>query len=176
MAKLKLAMLRSSASAELHDPLSGLEQVFERAERSLRSITFQISPPSLHDLGLVAALQWLGEDIARQHGIVVRIEDNDSPAVPDDRVRVLLFRAVRELLVNAATHAHVREATVRLDRRDGRVRITVEDTGAGFDSSDFDQQGSGLFGVQEQLKYVDGTVEIVSAAARGTRVTLTAPA
>jgi PAS domain S-box-containing protein len=175
LAKMRLAVLRSSASVELHDPLSGIEQLVERADRSLRSITYQISPPSLHDLGLVAAIEWLAEDIGRKHGIPVRVRDDGSPGVADERIRVILFRAVRELLVNAATHAYAHEATVRLECQDDFVRITVEDDGIGFDEVDADGRGYGLFGIREQLKCVDGNIEIASAPGLGTKVTLTAP-
>jgi PAS domain S-box-containing protein len=176
LAKMKLSMLRSSASIELHDPLSGIEQLVECADRSLRSITFQISPPSLHDLGLVAALEWLGEDIGKKYGIAVRVEDDGSPAIADERIRVILFRAVRELLINTATHAHVSDVSVKLARQDGLMRITVADAGAGFDTTNVDGRGYGLFGIREQLKHVDWNVAVVSAPGQGTTVTLTAPA
>jgi PAS domain S-box-containing protein len=176
LVKLKLSMLRSSVSAELHEPLGGIEELVERADRSLRSITFQISPPSLHDLGLVAALQWLGEDIGRKYGIDVRIEEDDFPRVGDGRVRVILFRAVRELLINTAIHANVGEVSVQLRGQDGHVQVSVHDAGAGFDATDFDQRGYGLFGIREQLRYVDGQMKIESVVGRGTKVTLTAPA
>ncbi len=176
LTKMKLSMLHNSASAELHEPLSGIVRLVERADRSLHSITFRISPPSLHDLGLVAALQWLGEDIGMKYGIDVRIEDHDSPGVADERTRMILFRAVRELLLNAATHANVREMAVRLARQGGLVRITVEDAGTGFDTADPEPHGYGLFGIREQLKYIAGIMHIASAPGRGTTVTLTAPA
>jgi PAS domain S-box-containing protein len=174
LAKMKLSVLRSSASVELHDPLIGIEQLVEQADRSLRSITYQISPPSLHDLGLVAALEWLADDIGARYGVDVRIEDDASPHVADERIRVILFRAVRELLVNAATHANVREVAVRLARQDGLVRITVEDVGAGFDTADLDRRGYGLFGIGEQLKHVGGNLHVESVPGRGTTVTMTA--
>lgn len=176
LAKMKLSMLRSSASVELHDPLNGIEQLVERADRSLRSITFQISPPSLHDLGLSAALQWLAEDVGRKYAIEVRVEDDDSPGIADERIRVILFRAVRELLINAATHARVRDAVVRLSGRDHRVEVSVSDSGVGFDMTDVDRRGYGLFGIREQLKYVNGSIHIDSNLGRGTTVTLNAPA
>ncbi len=175
LAKMKLATLRSSASIELHDALSGIEQFVERADRSLRTITFQISPPSLHDLGLVAALQWLGEDIREKYAIDVRVEDDASPGVADERIRVILFRAVRELLINAATHSGVREAIVRLEIQGERIRIKVTDAGSGFDTTGVDWRGYGLLGISEQLKYVGGSMKIASVPGRGTTVTLTAP-
>jgi PAS domain S-box-containing protein len=176
LARIKLSTLRSSAGVELHDPLSGIEQLVERADRSLRSITFQISPPSLHDLGLFAALLWLGENVGKEHGIAVLVEDDDSPAVADERVRVILFRAVRELLVNAARYAHVPGVAVRLSRHEDLVRITVRDAGDGFDTADAERRGYGLLGIREQLKYIGGTLQITSAPGQGTSVTLTAPA
>lgn len=175
LAKLKLATLRTSASSELCAQLCAIEQLAEQADRSLRSITFQISPPSLHDLGLVAALQWLAEDIGKRYGVVVQVEDDDSPAVGDERARVILFRAVRELLVNAATHAGVHAATVSLSGKDGLVCISVQDAGSGFDPVERDRKGYGLFGIREQLKYVGGEIMIRSSPGLGATVVLTAP-
>lgn len=176
LAKLRLSALRASAAPEMREPLVAIEGLVERADRSLRNITFQISPPTLHDLGLVAALQWLGEDIHRKYGISVRIEDEDSPEVPNEITRVFLFRAVRELLINVATHANVSETVVRLNRQNGFVRITVEDTGAGFDTSDLDRRGHGLLGIREQLRYIDGSMQVVSVPGQGTKVTIIAAA
>ncbi len=175
LAKMKLAKLRTSATSELCTQLSAIEQLAEQADQSLRSITFQISPPSLHDLGLVAALQWLAEDVGKRYGVRVLVKDDDSPAVADEQIRVILFRAVRELLVNAATHAGVHEATVQLSGQDGLVRISVQDSGLGFDPVDRDRKGYGLFGIREQLKYVGGEIQIRSSLGLGTTVVLTAP-
>lgn len=63
LAKMKLSALRLSSSADQHAPLDRIERLVEQADRSRRSITYKISPPSLHDLGLVPALQWLAEDL-----------------------------------------------------------------------------------------------------------------
>lgn len=174
LAKMMLATLRNSSSADLHGPLNRIELLVEQADRSLRSITFRLGPPSLHDLGLVPALQWLAEDFGDRYGLAVRIDDEATPAVADDRLRVILFRAVRELLVNAATHAGAQGVLVRLRAREDQLRISVEDEGAGFDCGE-DFQGYGLFGIREQLKHVGGSMHIDSVPGRGTTVALTAP-
>jgi PAS domain S-box-containing protein len=175
LAKMKLSALRGSSSADLHDPLARIERLVEHADRSLRAITFQLSPPSLHDLGLVPALEWLAEDIGGRYGLDVRIEDQASPAVADERIRVVLFRAVRELVLNAATHAGAREARVWLGSEESLLRITVEDEGTGFDAAGVDSRGHGLFGIREQLKHLGGSMHIDSAPGRGTTVALTVP-
>jgi signal transduction histidine kinase len=97
------------------------------------------------------------------------------PLVSDDRLRVILFRAVRELLINTVTFAHAREARVRLGSADGLLRITVEDEGIGFDAAEGSDRGHGLFGIREHLRHVGGSMDIDSVPGRGTTVTLRVP-
>lgn len=175
LAKLKLSMLRGTVGVEFRDPLTGIEQLVDRADRSLRSITFQISPPSLHDLGLVAALEWLADDMQERHGLAVTIEDSSSPAVVDEKVRVILFRAVRELLTNVATHAGTGAVTVRLKDAGKFIVISVADAGVGFDAEALDARGYGLFGIGEQLRQIKGSLQVESTVGGGSTITLTAP-
>ena len=175
LAKMKLAALRSSAATELHDPLLQIERLVEQADLSLRTISFQLSPPSLHDLGLVPALEWLAEDIGGRHQLSVRIEDAGIPDLTDPHRRVILFRAVRELLLNAATHAQAGHATVKLTADGKRLHIVVADDGHGFDAAALDHEGYGLFGIREQLGHLGGKLKIDSAPGRGTSVSLTMP-
>jgi len=175
LTKMKLSALRGSSSTDLCDPLTRIEHLVEQADRSLRSITYRLSPPSLHDLGLVPALRWLAEDLGGRYGLDVRIEDEGTPAVADDRIRVILFRAVRELLINTATHAGASEARVWLSSEDSTLRITVADEGAGFDAGEVGLPGYGLLSIREQLRHVGGSMRIDSALGRGTTVMLTAP-
>lgn len=175
LTKLKLSALRGSPGADLHAPLSRIEQLVEQTDHSLHSITLQLSPPALHDLGLVPALEWLAEDVTSQDGFVVRVEDPERTTVPDDRTRVLLFRAVRELLINAVTHARARLATVTVGTVQRQVQVVVEDDGIGFDPSRVEAEGYGLFGIREQLRHAGGSMSIDSAPGRGTRVSMRLP-
>jgi len=175
LAKMKLVALRDSSQAELRGPLRQIEDLVEQADMSLRTITYQLSPPSLHDLGLVPALEWLAEDIGGRYELDVRIDDRGIPALPDVRMRMILFRAVRELLLNTAAHAHAHTASVRLEADAKRLSITVEDDGQGFDAAAWDHEGYGLFGIREQMGHLGGSMQVVSAPGRGTTVTLAIP-
>ena len=175
LTKLRLADLRDLPDAELRGSLSAIERLVEATERSLRSITFRLSPPSLHDLGLVAALKWLAEDVTRQYGLAVSIEDAQETLVADERLRVVLFRATRELLLNAATHSGAKGVVITLKPSKSRLRIDVSDDGRGFDVTAVEFQGYGLFGIREQLRHAGGSVRVDSVLGRGTRVTLSAP-
>ncbi len=175
LARMKLAALRSESGVELGAALLRIEHLVEQADRSLRSITYQLNPPSLHDLGLLPALQWLAEDVSARYDLDVRVEEVESPAPLDERMRAILFRAVRELVHNCARHACANEVRVQLRTLDGRQYVRVEDDGSGFDSERVELVGYGLFGIREQLKHVGGSLQIDSGPGRGTRVTLHAP-
>ena len=175
LARMKLAGLRAGAGAELRGSLGGIEELIEQADLSLRSVAARISPPALHDLGLVAALGWLAEDMSIQHGLAVRIEAEDAPEVAEDRVRVILHRAIRELLSNVVLHSCVRNAVVRIDQVGSSVRVVVHDEGVGFDAKDGERRGYGLRGIDEQIQYIGGALQVESSPSAGTKVTLTAP-
>jgi len=175
LAKIKLSMLRTRQSAALNEALKCIEQLVVSAELSLRLITQQISPPALHDLGLVPALHWLCEDLQKQYGLSVLLSGDDSPAISDGPVRVLMFHAVRELLVNVARHSSVRLATLHIQRSSGSIEIVVQDLGSGFDLDVLRHHGDGLFAMRQQMHYIGGTIEINSSVGVGTCVTLTAP-
>lgn len=175
LAKLRLATLREATTPELHASLNGIIQLMEVIDGSLRGITYRISPPSLHDLGFVEALHWLVESMAAQHQFEVDFEVVEPVVVMDEWARVILFRAVRELLSNVLLHARVLRARLRIERRGTDVLITVSDLGLGFDAADFDQHGYGLFGIREQCRYIGATLTVQSEPGAGTTVVLCAP-
>jgi len=185
LAKMEIEALRNSSSVDGQAVLERIERLVEQADSSLCSITYQICPPSLHDLGLVPALEWLAEDFSYRYRLDVRIEDAGIPALTDERVRIILFRAVRALLMNTATHAGATEVLVWLGPEDGSLRITVKDDGAGFDSAGFESagfvggmvgsEGYGLYGIREQVRHLGGSMRVDSVPGRGTTVELLAP-
>lgn len=101
-------------------------------------------------LGAMATEIVVAEDLGARFGVEIEWCDENCPAVQDEVVRMLLFRAVRELLINTATRAGVRTTTVRLGRSADRELVTVEDRGCGFDAEDCEAHGCGLFGIREQ--------------------------
>ncbi|MCX5719401.1 MAG: ATP-binding protein [Nitrospirae bacterium] len=141
---------------------------------------FELSPPILYELGIEAAVEWLAEQIKEQHNIMVEFEDDNQSKPLDDDIRVLLFQAVRELLVNVVKHSQAHKAKVSVQKDGGNIRIHVEDNGIGFDSSKIYSysdrtRGFGLFSIRERLDYLGGYFTIASEPGYGTRVTLGAP-
>jgi len=181
VSKMKLGALRESGSgAGLEERIDDIRDLIEQAIRETRSLIFKISSPILYELGFEAAVGWLAEEMEKQHSIPSRYLDDGQPKPLDDDIRVLLFQAVSELLVNVAKHARAHQVEIRTESDGGRIRVVVEDNGIGLQPSEIcdrwgKNQGFGLFSIRERLKHVDGSLEVKSLPGMGTRVTVTAP-
>jgi signal transduction histidine kinase len=141
----------------------------------------QLSPPVFHEKGLAGGLEWLGRQAYRNYGLTVFL-DLDRTLEPDtEAVRMFLFEAVRELLLNAAKHAKVKEARVRMGPfSPSEMQITVEDSGVGFDPAKLESdaslaEGLGLFSIRERLNFLMGRLEISSSPGHGSTFTLVVP-
>ncbi len=172
---MRLAFLRDS----LRDPAlvaeaKEIEKVISEADERVSSLSFELSPPLLHDVGLVAAAQWLAEDIESRFGLHVIVEDAGDRSLLDEAARTTLFRALRELLLNVSKHARTDKACVRFWRDDRFLKVVVEDEGVGFTSKD-ESRGYGLLSIRERVNHLGGSMQIESAPGEGTRIYLTAP-
>lgn len=181
ISKIKLGVIKSTREGERLDPqIDEVRRLIEQAIQDTRSLIFEISSPILYELGFEAALEWLAEQVQKQHGIQSNYEDDGADKPLDDDIRALLFQSVGELLINAAKHARPKHIRV-VSRRSGEfINVGVEDDGIGFDVSETgmvrgEGMGFGLFSIRERLKYVGGRLEISSARGAGTHVTLIAP-
>jgi PAS domain S-box-containing protein len=159
----------------------GVESILQEALDASRSLTVELSPPVLHETGLIGGLNWLVSRMLEQHHFAVRLRA-DSKAEPlAEEMRLLLFECVRELLLNAVKHAGVREADVVLMRPgDGEIKVIVRDQGKGFNLDVVvkrrpEQISFGLFSIQERLAHLGGRMDIETAPGRGTQVTVVAP-
>ena len=181
ISKIKLESLAESvSSAEIAGALDEIRGLIAEIIKSTRSLTFELSPPVLYELGLEAAVEWLVRQAREQHGLTAEFRDDRRPKPVDNDVRVLLFQAVRELLVNVAKHAHANKVKVSTRRVGDEIRVSVADDGVGFDTSRASSQGYtsggfGLFSIHERLGHIGGYLKVESTPGRGTRVSLVAP-
>jgi signal transduction histidine kinase len=178
---MKITELKEARSREDIDRL--VDEVNELLEQSVdhaQSLTFELSPPILYELSFEDALGWLCEQMEDQHKMQITFEDDHELKPLGNDIRVVLFQAVRELLVNIVKHAHTKTASVS-SRKDGTsIHIVVQDKGAGFDPVTIGAHsqrdgGFGLFNIRERLTHLGCHLEIRSAVGQGTRVFIAAP-
>jgi signal transduction histidine kinase len=184
LANIRLGELQKSLPSQCPGfPTTELEKagsLLEQAIRDTHSLTFKISSPILYELGLAAALEWLTEQVQKDHGISTRFISDGRTDKLDDDVRVLLFQAVNELLVNAVKHAQAQNLEVSLRREGMNLKVEVGDDGVGFQMPRIEPHlrercGFGLFSIRERLRPYGGVLEVQSEPGAGTHVILTVP-
>ncbi len=182
ISKIKLDELSKSVSSDdLTETLCEICDCLEQVIQDTRTLTFDLSSPILYELGFEAAVaEWLNEQIQEKYGVKTEFEDDQQPKPLDDDIRVLLFRNVRELLINVVKHSNARNVKVSVSKAGERIIVRVEDDGVGFDPAEAASKAAeratfGLFSIQERLEQLEGHLEIDSAPGRGSRITMTAP-
>jgi PAS domain S-box-containing protein len=178
--KVRLAALRgSTAPGEIDQRTREIRELLDEAIRQTRSLTFELSSPILKELGLESAIRSLSDRMDPGNDVRVHVRTDRRPKPLSADVGVLLYRAVRELLLNVVKHAQAHQVEISVGRVGDQIRILVGDDGVGFDVSQADQLaptgGFGLFSIQEGLGHIGGRLEIDSAPGKGTRALLIAP-
>ena len=182
MAKLNLQFIKDSVTKQsARSAIDGACDMMNEIIDDIRSLTFELSNPILYEIGLEEAIgALLKNEIQDKGGPNCKLISAGGKIELDEDTKVVLFKAIRELLVNVVKHAGAKNIKVGISRRDNEVKVTVEDDGAGFDVSKLGlpsgtKGGFGLFNIRERLEYIGGQLEIESSPARGTRVVMTAP-
>ena len=158
--------------------IAGVRVHLDQIEEQLRRLSHELRPLILDDLGLVPALQFLGEGVARRSGIAVIVKcDREERMAP--LVETALYRIAQEALNNAARHAHASRVTITLLHENGHVRCSIRDDGVGFspdaESTPQGRRGLGLIGIRERITPLSGTFEILSGEKKGTELLVTIP-
>ena len=144
-------------------------KLLEEAIRATRTISFELTPGVLEDFGLQTALQELVKRIVPA-GLSVRLHLLGLNHRLSPQVEIGVYRTVQELLNNVMKHAHATEAVVHVVHETGRLDVSVEDDGCGFEPAAQAGQplaGIGLVGVRNRVALLGGRLAIHSRLGRG---------
>jgi len=183
--KMRLRMVENALAAQdgaALEKIEALRGVVDEALASVRSLSHELRPPLLDELGWEAAISWLCDSVSQRTGLPVAYthEGEEIGRLPP-QVELAAYRVVQEALTNIVRHAKASHASVTSRRIEGGLQLTVEDDGAGFDPdalrrADQPRSGLGLLGMEERAEAVGGHIRIDSAPGRGTRIEITLPA
>jgi PAS domain S-box-containing protein len=179
IARLRLQRAQETQGEESQENLAQVSRLLEASIRNVQSLTFDMSPPALHELGLPHALRSYGRHLSKTHGVAIEYEESGAPAELTSDQKILLFRCARELMVNVVKHADATQIILSLDCEPGRVTVRVEDDGVGFDAAEAlsraptDGAHFGLFSIRERLAAYGGSLDIRSG--QGTVATVFIP-
>lgn len=173
-----LKRLRSQLSGAPQEELNSICGVLDQSLKDIRSLTFEISPPVLYDYGLAAAFDWLASHTAERHGLAVEVIEQGEGVELDQDLQVDIYRAGRELLVNAVKHSMAKKVRIEVVYGNGQVTLSVADDGRGFDTAGVEKGaggGFGLFSLRERLTPLGGELLIESQPGQGSRISLSLP-
>lgn len=157
---------RAGWAATAPEPL----RLLEEAIKATRTISFELTPGILQDFGLCIALEELTKRIAPA-GLPVRLHLTGLDQRLRPPVEITVYRVVQELLNNVLKHAAATEVIVHVAREHGRVEVSVEDNGQGFELAALATRpltGIGLTGVRNRVALLGGALAITSRLGRGT--------
>lgn len=158
------------------DKVHGVVGLADQTIQMVHRIASELRPGILDDLGLAAAIEWLGGDFSRRNGIPCRVDITIAEPRISGRNATALFRIVQEALTNVAHHAHASRASVELWEEDQTLLIRVQDDGIGIsDEQCASPTAFGLIGIRERVQGLRGDVLILGKPDKGTTLLVTIP-
>jgi two-component system sensor histidine kinase DegS len=155
------------------------EQAVEALE-SLRGCAQGLRPRIIDDLGLVAAIEWIGEVLEKDQGIATNVQVSGIDRDISPETQIVLFRIAQEALNNIRKHARASSVTIKVEGKDKDIVMTITDNGQGFEVPERVEEmvGAGrlgLMGMYERAKLLNGDLQISSEPGKGTKLVVTLP-
>jgi signal transduction histidine kinase len=172
--------LPSDSSETLHTQLADANDFVTVLTDQVRSLSLELRPAMLHELGLTSTLRWYVANYLRRHDTRIRFKTDVLPERLPENIEITAYRVVQEALTNVNRHSGATEVDLRITRSNGTIQIVVEDNGRGFDPasvsvSEKAGSGIGLVMMRERISTINGRLDITSRPGEGTRITAEIP-
>lgn len=178
--KMELGVLRDTVHPAQAARLDQVLDLIDDGIRSIRSVTNDLRPSLLDDLGLLPALRSLVTDFSDRSGIVTELVAPTVLPALSAEAELALFRALQEALSNITRHADASSVAITMTMRDSELHLRVHDNGRGPPSEDsadtFERNGHmGLAGMRERISALGGQVRFTADPRGGALLELDLP-
>ena len=181
-AEIALMQQEKQDTAEIKRSLESIIDIAQGAVEEIRRISRNLRPSMLDNLGILPTISWLRREFESSYPLIkvqeqIEIEEDHVP-IP---LKTVVFRILQESLNNIAKHSQATRVRLSLVRADGRIDVTVEDNGSGFDmkkvvNDEKSLRGLGLTSMKERAELLNGTFSVASLKGEGTTVRASWPA
>jgi PAS domain S-box-containing protein len=176
----EIPTLQKSIPPEAAGPLRQVGHQINQAIEQTQTLAFNLSPGALYDRGFEAAVEELVKRFAKKRDIRHRFANSKEPKPLSEQAKVLLYRSVREILVNVAEQGKTEAVRISLARAKDDIRIAVRHDGKGFDPSAFTDRSAQMkslriLGIHERLAHIGGCCKLRCREGKGITVTISAP-
>lgn len=176
--RLTLEIIPMLPTERANSKLSQALELVNDLQKRISSLSLELRPPMLDDLGIIPALLWHTNRYQDQTGIRVvfkhlGIEGKRFPP----EIETATYRIIQEALTNIARHARAEQAEIQLSLVEQSLQISIEDNGQGFNPQDAlgSRQSSGLSGMRERAGLLNGNFSLESQPGKGARLWITLP-
>ncbi len=152
--------------------LTTLHQLAQNALAEMRSLLLELHPSSLTDARLGDLIGQAAVIITNRTGLNISVRVGQQDPIPPE-VHFALYRVVQEALNNVALHASASQIQIYFSSDSGRIDLTIEDDGLGFNVADIDTGRLGLSIMRDRVKNIGGTLETISQKGEGTLIRVT---
>jgi PAS domain S-box-containing protein len=155
---------------------SSILKLVDETIHAVRRISTELRPAILDDLGLVATVEWVGEEFEARTGTRCRLDLPQEDIAIDPERASAIFRILQETLTNVTRHADASEVHVRLAKEDGDLTLEVHDNGKGIPEDKLSNGKSlGILGMRERALLLGGDLMITGVPGEGTTVRVRIP-
>jgi PAS domain S-box-containing protein len=166
----------SASETTLLEKTRAMSQMTDEVIQQVRRISSELRPSVLDDLGLLAAIEWLGAEFERRTGTPCEVDSNLEDSQLPRELATAAFRIVQEALTNVTRHAEATHVAVRFAIDGGKLCVEVRDNGRGIAPAALRSPKSlGLLGARERARRLGGTLTVGRGESSGTVVALELP-
>ena len=175
LASLAIAahMLARKLMATQHEETAHAREIAQLTDRALettRSVARGFFTTGFDSAGLAEALRETARDLERKSGISCEVRWQENLTITDENTVIHLFRIAREAIQNAVKHSACSQIKLSLERKDGKLRLVVEDNGKGLSPTNRKGKGLGLNIMAYRAGAIGGEIKTEYPASGGTRV------
>jgi len=164
-------------NAQAREELNNLKTSAMSTFQKVRNFIFELRPMMLDDLGLSPTIKRYADTFKEQTGMEIAVTVSGQERRLESYMEVMIFRALQELLGNAARHSQANVVKVLIDMSENLVKVIVDDNGKGFNTDTLKQGNSlGLNLIRDRVEMLGGTFELDSTIGKGTKIIFAIPA
>jgi PAS domain S-box-containing protein len=164
-----------SCPPDIRQRARGIREQLVALSEGVHSLSRQLHPSILDDLGLVDALRSEFLSLEQRDGFLVSFVAQDVPADLSRSVALCIYRVAQAALRNVIRHARCNRATVRLIAKECELVLSVRDRGIGFDVAARGKAGIGLESMRERARLRRARLIVRSRPGEGTLIKLRVP-
>jgi PAS domain S-box-containing protein len=177
--QLTTLLLDKRLAPDVEKTIRQSSKSLSEAIRQCRVETYELNPPILKEYGLIPALKWKIRQIEENNLISMTLETANESLILNHPASILLYRIIGELINNALKHAKPANIKIKIVDKGKRIFFSVIDDGIGFDYKanqiNLQNQGFGLFSINERMRSMSGKLKIVTSPGKGTTVQVIFP-